>query len=374
MIEIVSSFTSIHDIVEGLAENYQLSFEDAANTLLQEKKTKKEKNEPMPVLRFIRELKHIEPEYRKFTRDKYNKEVVEWGFPELVITDQKTSIDTFELTLDDSGIGINENPKLPKLTECDDKSEALGVCILYALANPSLASKAQTLTSHWFPTQVNVEGIEHADFVELSKKYGFDEEKVKGFSCVALGAFLHIKRQQGKDKIEHPEEFAHLIKKPNQPKEPIESRAQQHLKPSRKIVGKASHAGVQEKTTVNHYNTFNAPAIVSQGESMLQVGDNNTMQKTHQQGAQWEQVLASLQGLKAVVGDMPTGKAAEKLNASIDKAIVLADEAKTQPEKKSLLKTAVESIKDFAELAEGGEKLAGPIASLIALAAPLLGA
>ncbi len=115
-------------------------------------------------------------------------------------------------------------------------------------------------------------------------------------------------------------------------------------------------------------------AVALAEDAMAQAGNNNTMHKTQQHGAQWDQLLANLQGLKVVAGDMPASKVAEKLNARIDEAIVLADQAKTQPEKKSLLKTAVESIKDFAELAEGGEKLAGPIASLIALVAPLLGA
>lgn len=139
----------------------------------------------------------------------------------------------------------------------------------------------------------------------------------------------------------------------------------------------SSFAGAQEKTMGNqiHVNVHGGTVAVALADSaMAQAGNNNTMQQTQQQGAQWNQVLASLQSLKAAAGEMPTSKVAEKLNARIDEAIVLADEAKTQPEKKGLLKTAIENIKLLADAAESGEKLVGPIASLIAFVTPLLGA
>lgn len=245
MIEIVSSFTSIHDIVESLAGNYQVPFETAAEILLQEKKTRTKENKPMRVLKFVRDLKYTDPEYKKFTRDEFNRKMTEWGCTDLIITDEKTSCDTSAIMLGESGIELT--PQMPSLTEWDDESEALGVCILCALANPSLASKAQKLTAHWFPTQVQIEGLEHADFVELSKKYGFDGEKAKGFSCVTRGAILYIKRQQGKEKIEYPEEFASLIKKPSQPKETQENRARRRLKRFREIVEKEGEWGTVAK-------------------------------------------------------------------------------------------------------------------------------
>lgn len=231
MLEIVGSFISIHDVLKSLEANYQFSFESAARTLLQEKKEKTKENKSMQVLKFIRELKHTEPEARKFTRDKYNRMLSEWGL-EPVVFNEKAYITTYAITAGESDIELT--PKLSDLTEWDDESETLGVCILYALANPGLASKAQALTSHWFPTQVVIEGLEYADFVELSKKYGFDREKILGFSCVTRGVSLSVKRQQGKDKIEHPEEFARLIKKP---KETPDNRRRRRLKRLREFGG-----------------------------------------------------------------------------------------------------------------------------------------
>ncbi|WP_198301442.1 hypothetical protein [Vitreoscilla filiformis] len=151
----------------------------------------------------------------------------------------------------------------------------------------------------------------------------------------------------------------------------------QTAQPSELPQTQASHAGAQERTMGNqiHVTVHGGTVAVALAENaMAQAGNNNTMHKTHQQGAQWDQLLANLQGLKVVAGDMPASKVADKLNARIDEALVLTNEAQTQPEKKGLLKTAIESIQDLAELAEGGEKLAVPIAGLIALVAPLLGA
>ena len=227
MHEIVGSFISIHDVVKRLAATYQVSFEDAANTLLQEKKEKSKENKPMQILKFIRELKNTEPEAKKFTRDRFRK-----MFPPsfLIELPETAHFPVYEMKVGDSGvIGIEQ--KQPNLTEWDEESEALGVCILYALANPKLASKAQALTTQWFTTQVRIEGIEYVDFVELSKKYGFDEEETKGFSCVSRGFTLHIQRKYNQDKIEPPEGFARI-----QPKETIEERAQRRLKRLGEIV------------------------------------------------------------------------------------------------------------------------------------------
>lgn len=146
----------------------------------------------------------------------------------------------------------------------------------------------------------------------------------------------------------------------------------QTVHPAEPAQSQASHAGAQENTmgTQNHLTIGH---ISIDGGSFVNLGQGNTIRQTHQQGAQWDQVLASLQALKSVASDMPTSKVAGKLNASIDEAIVLADEAKTQPEKKSLLKTTVESIQTLAGVAEISDKLAGPIADLMAAVTSLFG-
>jgi hypothetical protein len=144
--------------------------------------------------------------------------------------------------------------------------------------------------------------------------------------------------------------------------------------------GSSSHRENQpnKENSVPHihfHGSVDKVAIATGERSIAQSGDHNTAQQNSPQGAQWEQVLASLKELQALAQALPPdAKFLEEIRQTVAQAVEAAQSADKKPEEKaSLLKRAIEGVKDMADLVSGGETLVTRSTQVLGVLAPLLG-
>jgi hypothetical protein len=114
-------------------------------------------------------------------------------------------------------------------------------------------------------------------------------------------------------------------------------------------------------------------AIATGDRSIAQSGDHNTAQQNSPQGAEWDQVLAGLKDLQALAQGLPDPKHQEKIGQKITEAVQEAQSADKKPqEKASVLKQAIEGVKNMADLVSGGETLVTRCTQLLGVLAPLM--
>lgn len=126
---------------------------------------------------------------------------------------------------------------------------------------------------------------------------------------------------------------------------------------------------------INIYGTVHNPAITTGSYSNAVSGNNNTIQQNAHQGAQWDQVLAGLKELQTLAQALPDPKHQEKIGQKVTEALQEAQSADKKPqEKASVLKRAIEGIKDVADVVSGGETLVARCTQLLVVLTPLLSA